>query len=75
MAKTVRAKEATYLDQETKRTFKVWHPQVKFEGRWCYLPDQESRTKLQEAEDEVTAIEQAVQAARKIEANKTRVAI
>ena len=70
MAVAVRAKRGTYLDQEAKKTFSVWHPQVKFEGQWCYIPDQESRTKLQEADDELTAIELAVMAGRKIEENE-----
>lgn len=70
MAVKVRSKKGTYLDEEAKRTFTVWHPQIKFKGKWCYLPDKTSRTKLQEAEDEVSAIELAVIAARKIEGNE-----
>lgn len=64
-----RAKQKTYLDQVANRTFKVWHPQVKFAGKWCYLPDETSRTKLREAADELTAIDLAIGAARKIEEN------
>ncbi|MGV2886215.1 hypothetical protein [Paenibacillus taichungensis] len=67
MAARVRAKEQTYLDRVEMKTFRVWHPQVKFEGEWCYLPDNSSRTKLQEASDEAAALEMANTYIREIE--------
>ncbi|WP_019536562.1 hypothetical protein [Paenibacillus ginsengihumi] len=67
MAAKIRAIEQTYLDLEERKTFKVWHPQVKFKGEWCFLPDDSSRTKLQEAPDEMTALEMAIKAVRDME--------
>lgn len=67
MAVRFRAKEQTYLDKEAKKTFKAWHPQIKVEGKWCFLSDENSRTKLLEADDEIAALEMAIKAYREIE--------
>ncbi|WP_068775816.1 hypothetical protein [Paenibacillus sp. FJAT-26967] len=67
MPARIRAIEKAYLDRDAKKTFKVWHPQVKVEGKWCFLPDDSSRTKLQEAADEVAAFEMAIKAIKEID--------
>lgn len=63
----VRSKQQCYLDPETRTTRKTWHPQVKFKGRWCYLPDDTTSSKLMEATDQTTAVEMAIKALREIE--------
>lgn len=68
----VRAIEQTYLNEKEKRTFKVWHPQVKFKGKWCFLPDDSSRTKLQEASDELAATQMALESILEIEYRMNR---
>lgn len=68
--KRFRAKEQAYLNQEEAKTFKVWHPQVKFNNQWCFLPDKNTRSGLVEATDEAEAIELAIKAMRELEATK-----
>ena len=58
----VRAKHQTYLDTVLKQTYSRWHPQIKVNGQWAYLPDDTTKTKLAETEDEVSALEQAISA-------------
>ncbi|MVP00386.1 hypothetical protein [Paenibacillus lutrae] len=67
MADRFKAIEKMYLDRETHKTFKVWHPQIKIDGKWCFLADDSSRTKLKEAPDKITAFEMAITAIRRIE--------
>ncbi|MCY9513286.1 hypothetical protein [Paenibacillus apiarius] len=69
--KRFRAKQMTYYDPETKTTWTVWHPQVKFNGRWCFLPSENTKTKLEEARDEAEAYEKAIAALRKLDARES----
>jgi len=62
-----RAKKGTYLDTESRTTFSRWHPQVKVDGKWCYLPDEATRTKLREADSESDATLMALVALRDLD--------
>jgi hypothetical protein len=62
----VRAKEITYLNKETMKTFRRWHPQIKVNGKWAFIRDDSTRSNLQEADDEYEAMEQAIAAWRKM---------
>lgn len=69
--KRYRARRNDYLNRETNKLRSVWHPQVKVDGQWCYLPDDSTPTTLMEAPDEMTAVELAIKAVREIDAQQT----
>lgn len=58
-----RAKQMTYFDEVNRKTFSVWHPQIKVDGHWCFLPDTDTRSGLVEASDEISAASYAIEAA------------
>lgn len=70
--KRTRAKQMCYYDREAKATFKVWHPQVKFLGQWCFLPNNDTKSGLEEAGDELEAYEKANAALLEIDSNGLR---
>jgi hypothetical protein len=67
--KRFRAKEQSYLNKDEAKTFKVWHPQVKFNNQWCYLPDKNTKSGLAEAKDEAEATELAIKTMRELPEN------
>jgi hypothetical protein len=62
MTARFRARKNSYINKEEKKLFYVWHPQIKVGKHWCYLPDDNTRTKMAEAPDEETAVELAIHA-------------
>lgn len=64
--KNFKAIRKTYLNTEENKTFSVWHPQVKLDGKWCFLLDESTRTKLVESKDEVDATILAINAYRNL---------
>ena len=70
MSQRFRSKEQCYLDVTIKTTRRTFHPQVKFQGKWCYLPDDSTLSKLVEAPDAMTATELAIKAVRELDSKK-----
>lgn len=63
MTKPYIAKEQTYLSEDKKTTFTVFHPAIKFSGdkEYCYFPDEGTKTGLVEHDNETDALENAIQ--------------
>lgn len=59
-----RAKKNDYLLRDEMKIRSTWHPQIKVDNQWCYLPDDSTPSKLVEAIDEETATELAIHALR-----------
>lgn len=76
MKQNIRAIQKTYLNTAERTTFTLWHPQVRHEGKWCFLPalpevTGTNKLRIMDAPDELTALEQALNAYRRIEGGKT----
>lgn len=66
MSKRFRAKQKSFYDDSTKKTRSVWLPQIKIDGKWCYLKDESSPTGIMESHFEMNAIEKAIRELRKM---------
>lgn len=50
------AKQLTFMsDREQKITRTMWYPRMKFNGKWCYFPDDTTHTKMVECNTEEEA--------------------
>lgn len=61
MIEPYKAERVTYLCEETRTTWTVYHPVVYFDEdeAYCHLPDESTRTGLVEHENEEDALKNA----------------